>query len=93
MTIEEKKELVTELVKKRLDTNNIYYDTLRTHYDEEGLTLDFKKKPMFMTSRREPFFNKMHFIVTDAESLEIQYIITSQISKATPEQYFQKRKL
>ena len=92
MTIEEKEELVTELVKKRLDTNNIYYDTLRTHYDEESLTLDYKTKPMFVTSRREPLFNKMHFICTDAETLEILYIRTSQISKATPEQYFQKRK-
>lgn len=91
MTLEEKKEEVTNRVKKKLKENNIQYNFIATTHNPNGSLKDGTPKEILSTTILTPFLNNIIHIRSDVETLELLYVQTGPVQFMEIEDYFQKR--
>lgn len=91
MTLEEKKEKMTDIVANKLWENNIKFTSIMTHFSKDSLLRDSSIKDVLITSFTEPVFDKDISVITDPETLEMLYVRTDVRRFMEIDDFFQPR--
>lgn len=90
MTIEEKQNKITSIIKSKLD--EIYYriTSIISHYSENSQLRDGTIKNVFVTSFTEPLLDLRTSIITDPETLKMLYVRTGPTRYMEIDDFFKK---
>jgi hypothetical protein len=91
MTIKEKENFMTQIIKEKLDNLNYEITMIFTNYDSNGLLRNGGNKTLLTTTFVEPIMDKsIHVHVhTDFETLEMLYVQTGPMNFVDIEEFFQ----
>jgi len=88
MTIDEKQDYLTILVKEKLDTINYRITGIMSYYAENVMLRDLSYKNVIITSFREPMFGSSSSVITDPETMEMLYVRTGPTNFVDIEEFF-----
>lgn len=80
MTLEEKKEKMTVLVKEKLDSINYGVTSIVSYFVESSMLRDGSYKDIIITSFTEPLLGSSTSVISDYETLEMLYLRTGPMN-------------
>ncbi|SIT17447.1 hypothetical protein SAMN05421786_107175 [Chryseobacterium ureilyticum] len=90
MTIEEKEDKITSIIKLKLDEIDYRITSIISYYSENRLLRDGTYKNVIVTSFTEPLLDLDTSIITDSETLEMLYVWTGPMRYMEIENFFTK---
>lgn len=88
MTIEEKEDKMTSIIKLKLDKIDFKITSIMSYYSENKKLRDGTYKNVIITSFIEPLFNSNTYIITDSETLEMLYVWTGPMRYMEIDEFF-----
>lgn len=88
MTIEEKEDKMTSIIKLKLDKIDFKITSIMSYYSENKKLRDGTYKNVIITSFMEPLFNSNIYIITDSETLEMLYVWTGPMRYMEIDEFF-----
>ncbi|HCR77713.1 hypothetical protein [uncultured Chryseobacterium sp.] len=88
MTIEEKEDKMTSIIKLKLDKIDFKITSIMSYYSENKKLRDGTYKNVIITSFMEPLFNSNTYIITDSETLEMLYVWTGPMRYMEIDEFF-----